>query len=346
MRLSRRAALGGALGVSALGAVAYSQTGNPRLRSGAWNPRDIEVRAAPLSRFSIAEPEARRFGQLHFLSGLALSSPDPNFGGFSGLFMPPGGRDLVALSDNAYWLTGRLETAADGAMSALAQTRLAPLLGANGRPLQWVGRWDSEALAIAPNGTAYIGFERVGEIYRCDFGKEGTAARATLVEAPAWLRKLPDNKGIEALAVAPPASPVAGALIMIAERSHGRAAYTVGTMIGGPRPGDFRFARRDDFDVSDCAFLPGGDLLVLERRFRWSDGVAIRLRRVAAGELRPGATLQGVNIFEATMAHEIDNMEGLAIHADAQGRTILTMISDDNFSMIQRTLLLQFRLIE
>jgi hypothetical protein len=39
-------------------------------------------------------------------------------------------------------------------------------------------------------------------------------------------------------------------------------------------------------------------------------------------------------------------MEGLDVHRDADGALVLTMISDDNFSLLQRTLLLQFRLVE
>ena len=36
-------------------------------------------------------------------------------------------------------------------------------------------------------------------------------------------------------------------------------------------------------------------------------------------------------------------MEGLCVHQE-QGATILTLISDDNFSFIQRTMLLEFEL--
>jgi hypothetical protein len=39
-------------------------------------------------------------------------------------------------------------------------------------------------------------------------------------------------------------------------------------------------------------------------------------------------------------------MEGLSIHRSATGETVLTLISDDNFSVLQRTLLLQFVLRE
>ncbi len=50
-------------------------------------------------------------------------------------------------------------------------------------------------------------------------------------------------------------------------------------------------------------------------------------------------------IFEANLANEVDNMEGIDVHVTAEGETVLTMVSDDNFSMIQRTLLLQFTLL-
>jgi hypothetical protein len=60
----------------------------------------------------------------------------------------------------------------------------------------------------------------------------------------------------------------------------------------------------------------------------------------------PGAVIDGPSIFEADLSNEVDNMEGIDAHITAEGETVLTMVSDDNFSMIQRTLLLQFTLVE
>ena len=54
----------------------------------------------------------------------------------------------------------------------------------------------------------------------------------------------------------------------------------LGFLIGGATPGSFTVKRSDEFDVSDCALTPRGDLLVLERRFSWARGVAMRIRRV------------------------------------------------------------------
>ena len=100
------------------------------------------------------------------------------------------------------------------------------------------------------------------------------------------------------------------------------------------------------FDISDAVLLPSGDLLVLERKFSLLEGVGIRIRRIALGTVTPGAVVDGPSIFEADLGQEIDNMEGIDAHVTPEGDTVLTMVSDDNFSLIQRTLLLQFTLVE
>jgi len=74
-------------------------------------------------------------------------------------------------------------------------------------------------------------------------------------------------------------------------------------------------------------------------------GIGIRIRRIPLGSVAPGAVIDGPSIFEADLGNEVDNMEGIDAHVTAEGETVLTMVSDDNFSMIQRTLLLQFTLL-
>ncbi len=50
-------------------------------------------------------------------------------------------------------------------------------------------------------------------------------------------------------------------------------------------------------------------------------------------------------MIEADLAYQIDNMEGIAVHRNSAGETIVTLVSDDNFSIIQRNLLLQFSVV-
>ena len=76
--------------------------------------------------------------------------------------------------------------------------------------------------------------------------------------------------------------------------------------------------------------LPSGDVLLLERRFTWLTGIAMRLRRIASSDIVPGALVDGPALMVADMAYQIDNMEGLSAHTGPDGGTILTMISDMN----------------
>jgi hypothetical protein len=72
----------------------------------------------------------------------------------------------------------------------------------------------------------------------------------------------------------------------------------------------------------------------------------MRIRRVVLAQVKPGALLDGTVLIEAGNSHQIDNMEALAVHRNAAGETILTILSDDNLSKLQRTLLLRFALVE
>jgi hypothetical protein len=46
------------------------------------------------------------------------------------------------------------------------------------------------------------------------------------------------------------------------------------------------------------------------------------------------------------MGYQIDNMEGIGVHRDANGEIVLTLVSDDNFSPLQRTIILQFTMLD
>ena len=140
--------------------------------------------------------------------------------------------------------------------------------------------------------------------------------------------------------------PHARGLIAISERGLDEAGNIKGFLQAGSAWSEFSVKRIGDFDLTDCALTPKGDLLVLERSFSRFRGVAMRIRRVALASIHPGATIDGPVLIEADMGYQIDNMEGLSVHRAADGALVLTLISDDNFSMIQRTVLLQFTLEE
>jgi hypothetical protein len=130
----------------------------------------------------------------------------------------------------------------------------------------------------------------------------------------------------------------------MSERGLDASGNLIAFLVGGSTPGQFSVRRSEEFDISDATLLPAGDLLILERKFSWLSGIGIRIRRIPLKSVAPGAVIDGPSIFEADLANEVDNMEGIDAHVTEEGETVLTMVSDDNFSPIQRTLLLQFTL--
>jgi len=302
----------------------------------------ITIEARPIPAFDHRDPERKRFGMLEYRGGLVLTSPFPNFGGISGLDIAADGANLLAATDRGWWLRGRLTY--DGTRpTGIAGAEMAPMLGPDGRTLA-ARRWfDTEALT-RDGDTIYVGIERTHRIVRFDYGRDGLLARGQPIGVPAGFHAMPSNGGIEGLVFLPRGGPLGGTLLAISERGHDRAGNHLAFLIGGPRPGTFSFRRKDSFDVSDAALLPPGELLLLERKFGWTTGLFIRIRRIAIAGIRPGALVDGPTVFEADLGQQIDNMEGIAVHRSGTD-TVLTMISDDNFSPIQRTLLLQFTLV-
>jgi hypothetical protein len=344
-QLSRRRllSLGAAAGVSLAASPTLAQAQRKPSEFAVAAPVPIDVKAIPIQSFDLRDRSRARFGDLQFRSGLVLSSPFRGFGGLSGLHLDRGGERFVALSDHGSWFTGRIAYAGSE-MTGLVEVEAAPMMYADGRSLSQRGWYDTEALAF-DGGIAYVGIERVDQIVKFDFGRDGVRALGEAIAVPPGLRKLPNNKGLEALVFAPKGQLLAGTLIAISERGLDTDGNIIGFLIGGKWPGQFSVRRRDDFDVSDATLLPGGDLLLLERKFSLMTGVGIRIRRIALKTLAPGATIDGPSIFDADLGYEIDNMEGIDSHVDAAGDTVLTLVSDDNFSMLQRTLLLQFTLV-
>jgi len=308
-------------------------------------PVAIEVNARPIAAFDPRDPSHQRFGALEYRSGLVLTSRFAGFGGLSAWrWLDARGERFISVSDKGSWFTGRI-LYRGREMTGLDDVEAAPLLGSDGRPITARGWYDSEAIAL-DGSFAYVALERVNQVLRYDFSKGFTRSRGEVVPLPPAARKLPYNKGLEALVMVPKGLPLAGTLIAISERGLDRNGNIIAFLVGGPTPGQFSVVRSDNFDVSDAVLLPNGELLVLERKFSWLAGLGIRIRRVALNSLAPGAVVDGPSIFEADLGHEIDNMEGIDAHVTGEGATVLTMVSDDNFSMLQRTLLLQFKLVE
>jgi hypothetical protein len=303
----------------------------------------IEITAQAIESFDPRDNSLTQFGTLRFRGGLVLSSPSGEFGGLSAIRMLGDGSRFIALTDKGNWLRARI-VSRDGRPAGIADAELAPVLGPDGRPVATRRNWyDTEALAD-DGGTLYVGIERSHEILRFDFGRDGVRARGQPIPLPPGIKSLPSNRGLECMVKPPAGQPLAGTLIAISERGLDAAGNILGFLIG-PRGGGFTVKRTDEFDVSDCALTPRGDLLLLERRFSWTRGLAIRIRRVPLARVQPRAVIDGPVILSGDMGQQIDNFEGIAVHREPSGALVMTLISDNNFSPLQRTLLLQFTMV-
>ena len=303
----------------------------------------IPVVATPIASFDNRDPTRVRFGALEFRGGLALTSSYAPFGGISALHVESDGSHFLSVTDNGSWLRGRIVYEL-GKPAGIADAEMAPILGPAGKPLAARGWFDTESLADA-NGTLYVGIERVEKIVRFDYAKDGLAAHGAPIEVPADFKTFKFNKSLECLAVPPPGSPLAGQLIAVTERSLDAQGNHRSYVLDGDKVARFSVKRSDDFAVSDCTILPPADLLLLERSFSLARGVAMRIRRIPLGLIKPNALVDGAPLIVADLAYQIDNMESIAVHRNAAGETIVTLVSDDNFSVLQRNLLLQFALV-
>lgn len=310
-------------------------------------PTPTVVTAIPVD-FDRDNPGRKEFGKLIFRSGLNLFAKSRHFGGYSGMAVDASGRTILALSDAGTWMRATLDY--DGRqLKGLSDVVLGPLLGADGKPLRDDAERDSEAMTLidgdTQRGAAYVAFERKHRIARYPFTAERFGPPSGTVPLPAGAKAMVANRGIEAMVLIK-AGKLKGTLLAFAEGRTDRNRNLIGWLIGGPTPGNIFLKPIGGFDITDAAPLPDGGIVLLERRFRFSEGVKMRIRRIPAKEIKRGAVLSGEVLLEATDSLNIDNMEAIAAHRAASGETVLTLMSDDNFNPFQRSLILQFALPE
>jgi hypothetical protein len=225
---------------------------------------------------------------------------------------------------------------------------MGPILGLSGRPLTRKRDADAEEIALLSgtlsNGIALVAFERNHRLVRHPI-IDGTLGRPTaLVALPPEARNMKRNSGLEALTVLR-GGPYRGAILAFGEEFLDSGGHHTGWLLGKGAPRRLAFNDIGGFALTGVAALDDGSVLILERRFRMTEGVKMRLRRIASDELKPGHVIEGETLISSDMSYEIDNMEAIAVHKAPGGETVVTLMSDDNFNkFLQRNLLLQFTL--
>ncbi|MCF3641000.1 esterase-like activity of phytase family protein [Rhizobium sp. TRM95111] len=302
----------------------------------------VPVTSRVIAQFAIGN-DRKNFGALEFIGGVTYSSTNPLLGAMSGIRFGEDRQTFLAILDTGHWLTGKVVRDREGRIEALSDVTVASMMAEDGRAQMFKGLVDAEGLALSGD-RVLVSFEqrhRIDEYGGADFVAKPPVGS---LDIPFDRSELRSNQGLEALAVAPATSPLGMVPVVVAERSLDENGDLYAAVLEGPMRGEFRVRRQDPWDVTDAAFLPDGDLLLLERRFRLSDGVGMRIRRIAGEDIEPGAVVDGDVLIDADMSHQIDNMEGLDVVVMPDGDIRIIVVSDDNHSILQRNLMLEFRL--
>ena len=312
----RRAALGLILALTACAQPAALPKGPVAAGPG------IQVKAAAIP-LDPANPKHVVLGAFTYAGGLNLTSGDTaRLHGLSDLKITPDGQ-LTAESDEGDLLEARLVLDAAGHPAGLAQARMTVLDGPDGKPLQGKDETDAEGVAVLPAGDRLVSFERHDRILV--YPATGGPPRL----APSPNVKFPYNLGMEALAAYPEAGPDA---YLVGGEASGQT--WICRLSGGCVP-DRKVPKPADWGLTAVAPLPGGRIAYLLRA--WDP---LRGSRVAVTIW----DAKGREIGRMALARPltVDNFEGLAAVPGKDGLIRFYVISDDNFSSAQRTLLLAF----
>lgn len=265
-----------------------------------------------------------------FLGKYTWSWPtdDPRFGGVSGIEVLENGHEFIAVSDHGSILNGTLKRT-QGSISGVSAV-IEPLMTTKNKAVRGNNR-DAEGIALSSDGRIFVSYEgnhRVAE-------HSSTGAKTKLLPRHADFTALQRNSGLEGLAI-----DSGGALFAIPERSGATdRPFPLYRFTDGSWSIVARIPRRGSFLPVGLDFGSDGKLYLLERHLSIF-GFQSRIRSFA---------LEAPNLEEQTVLRtspgQFDNLEGISIWLDADGSQHITLISDDNFKIYQRTEIVEYRIL-
>ncbi len=303
----------------------------------------VSTTPVPLNR---DDPGQVRIGALRYMGGVQIRSSNPKFGGFSALRAGPG-TEMLSVSDTGNWLRFDLVEIA-GRLTGITRAWMGPIGVPAGTVALQKSDSDSEALDWNPaTGKASIVYEQDHRIVH--FSGIDAARTETLAAIPEMTERLTAmtgwgrNLGGEAMAILP-----GGARVIIAEEDRRPDGGHTALLTVDGKTLVFGINGAFDYAPTDAIAVGATHILVLNRNFALSTGPVTALTLVDLAPVLNGAAAGLPSLPAKLLAHwglplTIDNMEGLAIRRTGS-RIFIYMISDDNLSSIQRTLLLKFEL--
>jgi len=293
-------------------------------------PRLVFAVGVALTLLSGASAHTIIANRAEFMTSTRWTNSSEFFGGLSGVELFENGTALIAISDRGKFVTADV-LRRNEQIVGVATREITSFRNPEGAPVN-PRSIDAEGLAIRPDGRIYVSFEGDHKVWTY----RDTRSEAAWLPRHADFRKMRTNGSLEALAIGPD-----GALYTMPERPSGSdTPFQVYRYKGGDWEKVFSVARRGPFLPVGADFGPDGKLYLLERHLSGIFGFRTRVRRftLANGAIEKEETLL------TTLAGRHDNLEGISVWRDGAGAIRLTMVSDDNFSMLQRTEIVEYRL--
>ncbi len=277
---------------------------------------------------------SKKIGVLTFISAWEMQSDNPNFGGVSGVTALRDGR-FLGISDAGTMIGFDPPGTQTGNASFIV-----PLPAAFGAEISYRDK-DSEGIAYnRETGQVWISYEGKSAIRRMppSFSRIDGITRSTILKA--W----DGNSGGEAMAR------LSDGRFLLFSEDQERSDGSYDALLYSADPVEpesqiIRFSYRapSGYNPTDAVQLPSGEVLVLNRRIGFPEGFSAKLTLLNPAKIASGETLKGRVIASLASPLLVDNMEGITLTQE-KDKIIVWMISDNNFNIWQRTLLMKFEL--
>jgi len=267
--------------------------------------------------------------QLEQVGFLNIDRNEKDYGGFSGLVISNEGTEALVVTDKSFFFVLELRRDENDGLTGYSVIRKGRILSSKGEHLN--GRnTDSESIVIDENNNYYISFESNHRIMmHAEVGGKGV-----FMPKHPMFRKLSVNKGIEALAI-----DADNRLIAIPEKPPLGISDIPIFRLQNDKWEIIKYVKiNDNFLVTDAEILPQGLLLVLERKFSWTQGFKTRFRLISLDKFD---NTEPITVFTST-ANQFDNLEGVTLWRDKKGEMRILTVSDDNFHPLQQSEIREF----
>lgn len=234
-------------------------------------------------------------------------------GGLSGIEVSGDGTRFLAVSDRGWFLEGTLARDNSDLVGGEV-TSVVPILGMDGRPVaaRRVGDWsDAEGLAVGPDGTIWVSFERWARVAR----HASVDAPGEFIKDHPAFRDFADNRQLEALAIDPE-----GRVITLPEAPQ-NGVFPVFRLEDGVWTIVASLTATDGYSVVGADIASDGTFYLLERKLVFATWFRSRLSRL-------DADWQRTTLWESA-AGEFGNLEGVSVWDAPDGRRAV-MVSDND----------------